>query len=571
MKNIKHIYIIISILFLTVSCEELIDTSPEDSISENDFFKTSNDIENYVKKYYAGFPRHGSVSLPLSEANSDNLIIATPNNVINGTRTPRTGNWRGEWSTIRSINILFDNIDIDNITGDLDSYRQFLGEAHFFRAWNYFRLLSAYGDVPIYTTELFPQGEELLAPRNPRTEVADFIISDLDNAINFLDPRGITGNTRLNKETALAFKARVALFEGTWQKYHSGTVFGTSGANPSTYFQQTVDAAQQLLGDFTLYSTGDPNTDYFKLFGLDNMNSVNEILFYRASNSGEQLGHELQFYTTRRTRGMSLTWSLITSYLDKAGVPYDFLGLAAGTKGNGFLTQIAADCDPRLSATVWIPGDVRVTASNTLFNKPFIDRATEELAATGFQVKKYANPDSPAAGADFGGLSETGYIYFRYGEVLLNYAEALYELNGTVAQAELDQLRTRVGMPSFTVIPQANYGTNLVDYGYSIDDALYAIRNERRVELALEGHRVNDYRRWAAHKLFQDKRPLGYPFDPTEFPGFTPSGLNSDGLIDEFINQVPSGFGFNEERDYLTSIPQDELTLNPNLTQNPGW
>src|SRR5690606_28103082 len=114
--------------------------------------------------------------------------------------------------------------------------------------------------------------------------------------------------------------------------------------------------------------------------------------------------------------------------------------------------------------------------------------------------------------------SETGYILFRYGEVLLNYAEASYELNGTIQYDALNLLRHRAGMPDFTVINQMA-DPNREDYGYPIADALYEIRRERRVELALEGYRADDYKRWAAHALFQGKRPLGYPFQPADFPG----------------------------------------------------
>ena len=124
-------------------------------------------------------------------------------------------------------------------------------------------------------------------------------------------------------------------------------------------------------------------------------------------------------------------------------------------------------------------------------------------------------------------------------------------------------------MPAFKVHDQQDDPQKL-DYGYQISDELYEIRRERRVELALEGFREDDYRRWAAHKLFLNKRPLGYPFKSSEFPGFMPT-LNSNGLIDYHKNELPNGYLFRPDRDYLSPLPQDELTLNPNLTQNPGW
>ncbi|SFT90461.1 Starch-binding associating with outer membrane [Algoriphagus locisalis] len=571
MKKSLSIFGLLILLAGTFGCESFIDHAPEDQIAVGDYFKTANDIENYVKKYYAGLPTHGSGNQPLSETSSDNLIVAVPNAVIQGSRAPRNGQWTGEWDDIRSINILFDNLE--NVQDDMSSYAQFLGEAHFFRAWYYYEKLQTYGDVPIYTSQLLPGDEGLYKAQDPRTEVADFILSELDLAFQYLGARASVGNARLNKETALAFKTQVALYEGSWQKYHAGTVFGTSGADPNKYFQEAVQAAETLMnGSYTvgLYNTGKPESDYYDLFGKDNMSDINEVLFYRIASTSEQLGHELQFYTTRRTRDMGLTWSMITSYLGKDGKPYDYTGLTQTVKGNDFLRKIAEDTDPRLHATVWIPGDLRVASSGQIFDKPFLTGGSEELCATGFQVKKFSNPFSSAAGADFGGLSQTGRIYFRYGEVLLNYAEAKYELDGTIAFEALNLLRDRVGMPAFEVISQSEYGANLMDYGYAIDDALYAIRNERRVELALEGQRPDDFRRWAAHSLVVGKRPKGYPFAQDEFPGFTPL-LDANGQTDYFQTQLPNGYGFRPDQDYLTSIPSDELVLNPNLRQNPGW
>lgn len=571
MKIVK--YIVMGLMLASmIACEDFIDIQPQDQIGVTDFFKTANDVQSYVVKFYASLPSHGrSSGMPGEDADSDNMILATPNSVMDGTRAPRTGQWTNEWGNIRSLNILFDNIN--QVTDPLSSYQHYLGEAHFFKAWFYFNLLNTYGDVPWYTNQLLPGDEDLYRSRDSRVLVADSILANIDKAIQYLDTRSRAGNARLNKEAALAFKTRVALFEGTWQKYHAGSVFGAPNANPNKYFQAAVEAAEELIsGNYTrgIYSTGNPDEDYYKLFGMDNMSSIDEILLYRVASSAEGLGHELQFYTTRRTQGMSVTWWLVTSYLGKDGNPYDYLTTAADKKGNAFLTQIADDCDPRLKSTVWIPGDLRVASSGEVFVKPFIDQGAELLNATGFQVKKFSNPNSSAAGADYGANSETGYILFRYAEVLLNYAEAKYELDGTVAVDVLNELRSRAGMPAFTVFPQSAYGTNLVDYGYSVSDELYAIRNERRVELALEGRRGDDYRRWAAHGLFQSERPLGYPFDPAEFPNYNPP-LDPNGLIDFFADQLPSGYGFKEGRDYLTSIPEGEIVLNPKLEQNPGW
>ncbi|HLT94052.1 MAG TPA: RagB/SusD family nutrient uptake outer membrane protein [Membranihabitans sp.] len=572
MDGIKYVIYLTFLLITNTACESFLDLPPRDAIGNNDYWNSAADLENYILQFYPRLPRHSTAgTMPYEDAPSDNLILAVPDVILNGGRTITTGSWSSDWSQIRSINFFFDNYG--KVQDPFDTYRHFLGEAHFFKAWFYFELLKQYGDIPWYISTLEPGSEELYAPRTPRTVVADSILAHIDKAISFLNTRSSAGNTRLNKEAALAFKTRVALFEGTWQKYHEGTAFATPGADPRKYFQACVDAALELInGDYVkgLYSTGNPATDYYTLFGLDNMSNINEVLLYSASNASENMGNNVQLYTTVRTQRMSITWNLVSSYLSKTGEVYDYLKVAKDFKGNNFLTKIAADCDPRLHATVWIPGDLRVASNNARFTNPNVDKGGEDLCATGFQVKKFSNPHSRAAGSDqSGGFSETGYIIFRFGEVLLNFAEAQFELNQTIAFDALNSLRKRVGMPDFKVLPQTE-DPNYQPYGYSIPDGLYEIRRERRVELALEGKRSDDYRRWSAHALFLGKRFYGYPFLQSEFPTYNPP-LQEDGLIDYFQTQLPDGYRFRPERDYLDDIPQLELTLNPNLTQNPGW
>lgn len=565
-----YIYTFLFLALALSACDKALDRGPLDQISSDDYWKTSGDLEKYVLQFYPMLPQHEGVGQANEDAESDNLILAVPNGVINGERTVTTTSWTNDWQRIRKVNIFFDNYR--RVNAPLTSYQHFLGEAHFFKAWFYFDLLRQYGDLPWYSTAIDVNSPDLLKPRDPRTLVADSILQNLDRAIQYLNPRTTAGNARLNKEAALAFKTRVALFEGTWQKYHAGTPYGTKGADPSKYFRACVDAATELMNGAGyvkgLYSTGKPATDYYTLFGMDNMSAVNEVLLYRAANTSQDLGNNVQNITTN---AMSATWELVSSYLGKNGQPYNYEATGNTFKGNDFLIKIAADADPRLRSTIWIPGDLRVAKNNALFDKPNLNQAGAFLNATGFQVKKFSNPFSPAAGGNqVGGLSETGYIIFRYGEVLLNYAEAKYELDNTLPVAQLNLLRARVGMPAFTLNPQTA-DPNRIDYGYTISDQLYEIRRERRVEMALEGRRPDDYRRWAAHKLFAGKRLLGYPFKQSEFPTFKPA-LTTTGLIDYFKTRLPNGYAFRPGKDYLDDIPQVEITLNPNLApNNPGW
>jgi hypothetical protein len=566
------------IIMLFNACESFIDLRPLDRISSDDYWNTASDLESYIIQFYPSLA--GSSMVHNDAGDSDDLYYSNLSTILNGQRTPATGNWRGEWTVIRNINIFFDNYE--KCTEPLENYKQYLGEAHFFRAWFYFNLMKKYGDLPWYTSALQIDDEEgLMRPRDPRTVVTDNILADLDKATEYLSLRSAVGNLRLNREAALGFKTRVALYEGTWEKYHAGDAFGTAGADPNKYFQQVVRAAEELMnGNYTvgIYTTGKPDytdgatpdADFFNMFGMDNMSDVNEMLLYRGFNMADGLSNGVQENITERFHGKAATWEWITSCLGKDGRPYDYLETGKTVKGNDFLIKIAEECDPRLKFTVWIPGDLMGITYNAYFEYPGLNEGDQLLSSSGFQPKKTANPYFVGAANPAGNqTSQTGYIILRYGEVLLNYAEAKCELDGSVATEQLSLLRRRVGMPDFTVNPQSA-DPNRIDYGYPVSDALYEIRRERRVEMALEGQRDEDLMRWAAHKLFKSKRPKGYPFLQSEFPTYNPP-LDENGLIDYWANLLPNGYQFREGQDYLYSIPQDELTLNPGLRQNPGW
>lgn len=566
----RFILTAVSCMTLLCSCENFIDLQPMDKITMDDYWSTSTELEYYTRQFYPSFCPWTQMVADMA-TNSDDMIIDSPSIIMDGVRSKTTGNWTGEWTSIRNVNIFFEHYT--KCKSGYDAYKQYLGEAYFFRAWFYFNLLKKYGDVPWYSHVIeMDDTEALMRSRDSRLLIADSILADLDNAITHLELRKDVGNNRINKEAALAFKTRVALFEGSWQKYHANTDFGTAGADPAKYFRICVEAAEELMkGDYKvgIYSTGNPDEDYYKLFGFDNMSDINEVLLYRAFNAAEGAGNSTQGFITYNSNSKGITWELVSSYLDKNGKPYDYLNTAASNKGNAFLTKIAEDCDVRLKSTVWIPGDLMSVGENAYFNGPTVEGGALQLCPTGFQVKKTANPSSPAAGKSWETQAETGLILLRYGEVLLNYAEAKCELDNSVAYEALNLLRQRAGMPDFTVNAQS-LDKNKMDYGYSITDELYEIRRERRVEMALEGQRDEDYMRWAASALFKNRRPKGYPADLAQNPNLS-SKVDENGLIDYYKGVMPDGYQFRDKQDYLYSIPQDELTLNPNLKQNPGW
>jgi hypothetical protein len=582
----KKIILFTGLIFMLISCSDFLDREPLDQISTEQYWKSAKDLENYTLQYYPNFPTfkslagyHGNIGWDALRG-SDHQINQTPATQLNGTRTivQSGGSW--SWTNIRSVNIFFESYG--KVKETPANIQHFIGEAHFFKAWFYFDLVRAYGDVPWYTNSLQMDSPELYNARTPRTQVVDSILWHLDKAVENLkylkDADG--GNNRLSKEAALIYKSRVSLYEGTWQKYHAGTSFGTSGANATKYFQAAVSATTELMtpGKYkvAIYNSGNPADDYNKLFSSTNLTSNTEVVLWaKYDKTQTTFSHNFQQFMTARTNQISSTLELIKNYLGKDGNPYDYNAVGAANKGTAYLTKIAAECDPRLAQVIWTPGQVHWdnSAGKVIFTKPFLDKAGESKNHTGFQLRKGADPKDPTAGdaQGFSTACETGAVIFRYAEALLNYAEAAAELGQTVNYAtSLNLLRKRAGMPDFKVVTDPDR-TSYADFGNAISNELYEIRRERAVELACEGFRFDDWRRWRAHSLFKNKRPKGYAFLKSEFAANLVVNVDANGYVDAYQKIIVNGYQFNENRDYLDCIPTNEITLNPKLTQNPGW
>jgi len=587
MKINKFIVVAVSL----AACAKNLDQPPQDQISNLQYWKTAQDLETYTLQFYTVFPTFrnlvnivpnffiGNIG---SDAvyGSDHQVMAAPATQLNGTGTAAIsgGNWN--WINIRSINIFFENYQkVNDVPASIDHY---VGEAHFFKAWLYFEKVRLFGDVPWYTNSMAIDDPALYNPRTKRTEVVDSILWHLDKAIEKLKPRKDAAgtNNRLSTEAALIFKSRVALFEGSWQKYHAGTPFGTAGANPNKYFQAAVDAVTELQtpGKYTvgITNTGKPASDYNSLFSSKDLSANAEIaLWCKFDKTQSTFSHNFQTFITMRTNQVSSTYQLVQNYLAKTGLPYDYSSVASAVKGSAFLTKIGTDCDPRLSQVIWIPGQTMWDNSGVtaLFTKPFLDKTGASKNNTGFQLNKGVDPRDPTAGGaqGFSTTCETGAVIFRYAEALLNYAEANLELGQVPDYTKsINLLRNRAGMPNFSVITDANR-LNYADWGYSVTDELNEVRRERAVELACEGFRYDDWRRWRAHNLFLNKRPLGFPYLASEYAASLVIPTNAAGFVDPFMAIIPGGYNFIVGRDYLESIPINERTLNPNLAQNPGW
>lgn len=588
MKNImKNGVLFLSILVLG-SCEDFLDRVPLDQISQETFWETPEQLDAYVIGKYDWLPGQlssGGMGYFTSDISSDDMLkgmsYQTWMNGENNT-VPTSGNgW--SWGSIREINMFFDNCG--KCKYPFSDWSKTYGEACFLKAYQYHNLVMKFGDVPWYSHVIEANDEEMLMKaRDPRSLVVDSIMNLIDTSVELLPLRAEVGCNRLNKESALIYKSRVALYEATWAKYHAGTDFA-SDVDADKYFKKVIEAYNQfkeLCGGFDgkLYSTGNPDVDYYNLFNRFDYSDIQEVTlskdYSRALGVPNNLGMIAWLYGYE---GCSYTFDLIQSYLSKEGKSIDIKDKKEfPSTGVLYLTELADKLDPRFRQSVFVPGDLINTNTppyvDSLFTIPQM-HATDvgRNTTTGFAPKKGHNPDSPIQN-QVDPLVDG--IAFRIPELMLNYVEAYVELNRSFPDLSdnIDLLRKRVGMPTLTEV-KPTVESWWPDYGYPISDELAIVRQERRVELAGEGYRVNDWKRWRAHKLFDGKRPRGFRYDPNDYvnePTQPNTYTDEEGYIDPFQVSLKGGvLHFNAKRDYLNAIPSDELLINPNLKQNPGW
>ncbi|MCK0136066.1 RagB/SusD family nutrient uptake outer membrane protein [Arenibacter sp. S6351L] len=581
MKNIKSIFTLFTLILTLFACEkgEFLDRPPLDQVPEESFFEKSSNLELYVNQFYTpndmllDYGGNGGLNYSLllfsSEAGTDNFITESIDTRMNGQNVvPSTGG-RWDFTWIRRANYFLENYDL--CTDPFDDYKQYVGEVYFFRALIYFNLVKRFGDVPWYDKVLDVDSEELFNSRTPRNEVIDNIIADLDTAALYLTTEKNDNGLRLNKWTALALQSRVALYEGTWEKYHANDPFKASNPDPDKYFNKVVESCSIIMdsGRFDISSTSNPQTDYHDLFNLPDYSSNKEVLLWKKFDKSLGIKNYRSIVGAFPT-GQGVVKSLADAFLSADGNP---ISISPLFQGHDSYADEAENRDPRYYQTIITPNapyeiDKLDTISywkDMIFPNLF-SSASYAVPAGYIQRKGY---NAQISTHDKAGNNEP-IILFRYAEVLLNYIEAKAEL-GDITQLDIDNsiklIRDRIGMPNIDL------GNIPIDPDWQFPELspiINEIRRERRVELSLEGFRLDDILRWAvADKLIAGIRPKGIFFGE-QFPD-NPYPDDSEGFMDPYQSALPNGYNFKIDRDYLLPLPQDQLTLNPQLEQNPGW
>jgi hypothetical protein len=583
MKNKRILYIICALVIAVTSCkrDSFLDRAPLSDISPQKFFTNETDLQLYCNQYYSNLPVQ---TLLRADDNSDDKANQTINALLAGTYTvpsaapalsnpsdlPGTGaysagtatingtgtNWN--FALIRSCNFFLANYSKAQV-GDAVK-NNYVGETLFFRANDFWKKVKAFGDVPYINKYITDTSKSYLnAPRMPHQQVMDSVLKDLNFAVANI-PVSPSQSGRLTKYAALALKARVCLWEGTYRKY-----FPNSG-DPTPYLQGAVDAAEQIMssGAFHLYTTGHPQTDYYNLFIQDELQGNPEAILpmrYLSSILLNDIDRQLS------QNGDGYSKDFVRSFLCTDGLP---ASLSPLYQGDDTPDNEVKNRDPRYPQQIATRGFDLL--SGDLITLPRIGTTN---TSTGYQCIKGRSNSPIAYNA---GQSTYDFFIFRYAETLLIDAEAHAEL-GTCTQGTLDNtinlLRDRVGMPHMVIAslvkdPKSDFSNLPV----LIDE----IRRERRVELGSEGFRFDDLHRWNAGKLINNPETiLGMKLTPAlraqyaiQAPSLDVSGTVVD--ANNYIRVYPNFTARTwSDKFYLYPIPTQEITLNPNIKQNPGW
>lgn len=520
---------------------------------------------------------------------------------------------------IRDINLALEGIAKFSTKLDPTLKSQFTAEFRFLRAYNYFELVKRMGGVPIITTQLIydysGDPSYLAKPRDSEAAVYDFIASELDDIKESLG--NITSQSRANKFAALALKCRAMLYAGSIAKYNNlmpapitlpGGEVGIPASRAASYYQASLDAAKEIIssGKYLLYNKN-PNLgeNFFEAF-VKKVNNP-EVILAQDFLTSKGINHGWPYEVIARTvrednlcsSGLSPNLSLVEAYEYLDGSPGTLKGVGTGSNTAAGQTNwifyskiedIFANKDARLYGTIVYPGttlkgqsvDIQagVYVWNAAANKydriesgtlgtMYTDgklltglggpmRNMQEVSNSGFYVRKYIDPAPLTSARGVG--SDVWWIRFRYGEVLLNAAEAAFELGLPEALTYVNQVRERAGFPPNSL----NAGTL----------TLAELQNERRIELAFEDHRVWDLMRWRiAHVLWNGSpvTPSANIFALYPYRVIDPVHPERDGkyVFDSFIAPKFKAPRFFQMGNYYSQISQNVLDANPLIIKNP--
>ncbi|WP_134088121.1 RagB/SusD family nutrient uptake outer membrane protein [Olivibacter sp. XZL3] len=566
----KQLYLFLFILGLGACKKDFLEKLPLDTPTDETFWTSESNVRLYTWDFYPLYFKGYASGFDLSwggyfsgQSLNDDFAPSNPT-TFTTVVPPNDGGW--DFENVRKANLMINRVQ--QVPMDEEAINHWTGIGRFFRGLEYANLVKAFGDVPWYDGLLDENSSELYKPRDARTVVMDHVLEDFRFAAEHVRLEDAnTGQQGLvvNKDVVLAYMSRVFLFEGTFLKYHN-----IDQAKATAYLEAAKWAANELI----LSGRYSVNTDYRGLFSSVSLAGNPEVILYRQYDRA-QITHSLMSYVNREAQ-TGVSKDLIESYLMNDGLP---ITESPNYRGDKTIQNVMADRDPRINETfatqIRLNGDPALQYAN--------------YSTSGYVVHKFLNESLKDANEGLSNLNITDAPVIRYGEVLMNYAEAAAEL-GTLTQADLDLsinvLRDRPGVN----LPQLQLvGSSAAVNGRVYDDPkrdaeipgiLWEIRRERRVELALEGFRLNDLKRWKKLEYTDNfNRPdinRGAWIRRADYASLSNVIIENEAEEGYIVPAARQAYrAFNNDRVYLDPIPLDQIKLYADqgfeLKQNPGW
>ena len=588
MKNYKTISLLALLTLGFASCTNFFEREPFSQVGADTFFRSEKDVVLYVNGLLQkNMP--GYTTLTYGDQYSDLMAVNSTSDFLKTawSAEKQTGWETSDWANIYNVNYFLSRLyEAASAVGDDARMKHYEGVGRFWRAWLYYSKVQTFGPVPWYDKPIDPEDEEALYKgRDSREFVMDKILEDLNfAATHCLSDKAYVNNSQINRWVALAFKARVCLYEGTYRKYH--TELGLE-ASAGKWLREAVSACETLMNESPyslVHSPASLKTQYRKLFTSQEIDYQEVIL---ANEFSEDL---LRFHsaTWKFTSGSyGARWSLSKTFVNT----YLMLDGSRFTDRTDYekteFTEEVKNRDYRLMQSVITPGYSKKVAGVDTQKAPDFS-----LTLTGYQVIKWTLDDDRYEGTN---NSTNSLPVFRFAEVLLNYAEAKAEL-GEFGETEWNQtiklLRERAGVNSKVPLAADPY---LIDYyaNQTTDKWILEIRRERAIEMLLENLRYEDLMRWKLGNLLE-KEWTGI-YIPEKEKAYD---LNGDGINDVCVTDGKPGTEkgvfyidlskgqytldknncliYNEtrmwaDRKYLHPIPKTACVINPALGQNDGW
>lgn len=496
---------------------------------------------------------YGALGGALRESATDNAVYTWQSNqvydIYNNVWSPINtidNVWSFYYSAIRASNIFLENYSLTNFerfkysagyTESLAIAQNYPYEVRFLRAYFFFELAKRYGDIPLLTRS-YKTDEINKVQKSSFNDVVNFIVSECDTIAPLLPVtyRSFFLETgRITQGAALALKSRVLLY-------------AASPLHNETKDLAKWDLAAKASGD--LISKADKGLWYSLVSNVNLFSTANAVLTAkelilerRNGNSNSFEGLNLPMGFEGGNSGNTPTQNLVDAFEMKDGTPFSWSNPVHAA--NPYLNR-----DPRFAKIIAYNGSKLMTKTIETFQGGLNGAPINGATLTGYYLKKYI--DETVSLSPITPISKPHhYILFRYAEIFLNYAEALNEWKGPdykdatyviSAREALNRIRTYAGMPAIT--------------GDNTQDAFrIRVRNERRIELAFEDHRFWDIRRWKTGDVVKT------------INGIT---ITKNGTVYTYSPQKIQDRVWNDKM-YLYPIPQTEIYMNGNLTQNTGW